>query len=161
VSWDVFITKERVPLGSDEPPNAAPLGSSDSVRAAVVRSLPETDWSDPAWGVLEGQGWSIEFNLGKDAPVMSFMLHVRGGGDPISAIARLCADNDWHALVLSAGDYIDLRAPSDAGWRSFQGFREGVVVALEAKARRRRIVRVILPALLAVLVVVLKRVFWN
>ena len=161
MSWDVFITKEPIRLGSDDPPNPAPLGSCDSVRTAVAGSLPDTDWSDPTWGVLDGQGWSIEFNLGTESPVTSLMLHVRGGGNPISAITRLCADNGWHALDLAAGNYIDLKAPSDVGWRSFQGFRDGIVASLEGKARRERMLRFLLPVLLTVLVLALKRLLWH
>jgi len=107
-----------------------PMGTAEEVRACVTSVLPSVDWSDPAWGVLEGDGYSIEFNLQESGEVDGFMLHVRGGGDPVSAIAGLCKAHRWVALDTSTGEFLDVNAPSHAGWADFQAFRDRVVESL-------------------------------
>jgi len=109
-----------------------PMGDAVEVRSNISKVLPDVDWSDPAWGVLDGDGYSIEFNFQPDGPVTGFMLHVRGGSDPIAAIVKLCSAHGWAAIDTSTGDYIDLQAPSHEGWESFQGFRDQIVGRLEA-----------------------------
>lgn len=104
-----------------------PIGEADIVRTEITRLLPNVDWSDPAWGILDGDGYSIEFNLQRDGVVDGFMLHVRGGGDPVSAIARLCSASGWVALDTSTGEFMDLDHPSHEGWASFQSFRDQVI----------------------------------
>lgn len=154
MSWDVVIMKTP---GDGEGTPQPTLGDAGPVREAISRCLPNVDWSDPAWGVLEGAGWSIEFNFAAAGPVDSFMLHVRGGGDPLGAITKLCRENDWVALDMSTGDYLDLRSPSDAGWKSFQGFRDSVLSHVEAHSRLRRALLYLLPALVVVLIVLFLR----
>lgn len=119
MSWDVVI------LDSGEPPQA--LGPAERVRASISNIVPTVDWSDPAWGTLESEEWSIEFNVG-DAPVVeSVMLHVRGDGDPLPVIASICATNGWAALDTSTDERLDLAAPSRKGWDDFRALREAVL----------------------------------
>lgn len=119
MSWDVVLENASP---------SAPLGPAPDVRAAITAIHPATDWSDPAWGVLEYDEWSIEFNAG-DAPILqSIMLHVRGGGDPIPAIVAICKGTGWVAQDLSTGEPLDA-ADGGRSWTAFQAFRDQIVAA--------------------------------
>ncbi|HWA26186.1 MAG TPA: hypothetical protein VG734_11025 [Lacunisphaera sp.] len=107
-----------------------PLGDAQFVRDQISKSLPGVNWSNPAWGVLEGKGWSIEFNHQTSGPTDSVMLHVRGGGDPISAIVKLCKDNGWVAMDAQDATLIDLNKPSDKTWKEFQGYRDKLAAGI-------------------------------
>ena len=120
MSWDVMLlnlggrTPRVATLEKDfEPP---PLGDAQHVRDRISASAPTVDWGDPTWGILFCDEWSIEFNLGKDKIVDGPMLHVRGGGDPVSFILELCLANGWGAFDLSSRDFIDPEDPSTAAW---------------------------------------------
>jgi hypothetical protein len=128
----IFRHDGAPPRVSEMPDDSSfpPMGQAHSVRARISESLPGVDWSDPAWGVFEGAGYSIEFNFQKDGAVDGFMLHVRGGGDPMEAIARLCATNGWVALDTSTGEFMDLQRPSRDSWESFQAFRDRALATL-------------------------------
>jgi hypothetical protein len=89
--------------------------------------LPGIDWSDTTWGIYEGNGFSIEFNVGRDDPIGIMMLHVRGGGDAIAAIVTLARPVGWSALDCSTSKFLDLDNPSQAGWEVFQAFRDKVI----------------------------------
>ena len=106
-----------------EPDYPNVLGSSAEVRAKIDAHLPGIDWSDPTWGVLVGDGYSLEFSMREETEKRGFMIHVRGGGDPISSLLRFAVPNRWCLLDCSAGAWIDPKQPSQAGWEGFQAFR--------------------------------------
>jgi len=136
MSWDVMVNRydgpppqvSQIPDGFRFPP----MGDAGDVRRQVAAVLPNVDWSDPAWGMLDGEGYSIEFNLQAEGMVDGFMLHVRGGGDPVAAIVHLCKANRWVALDTSTGEFMDLDAPSREGWDSFCAFRDQVTSRVQA-----------------------------
>lgn len=141
MSWDVMIHRfdgppPRVEDIADDH-EFLPLGEAPNVRRRISDALPAVDWGDPAWGVLEGDGFSIEFNFQAHGPVTGFMLHVRGGGDPITPIVAMCKLNGWAALDTSSGEFLDLAKPSVDGWESFQGFRDQIIGGIEGQSRDR------------------------
>lgn len=143
MSWDVFLFDgPSTPDPIDGAPNdwkPEPIGSSESARAAISAEHPAVDWRDPTWGVLDGEGWSIEFNVGKDEIVDSIALHVRGGGDPLPAITSLCRANAWVAFDTSTGELLNLERPSREGWSGFTAFRDEVVGSASRRNDWRRV----------------------
>jgi hypothetical protein len=101
-----------------------PLGPAGVVRQQISALLPGIDWSDPTWGVYEGDGFSIEFSVGDDDPIDAMMLHVRGGDDAISKIVTFTRPLGWSALDCSTGQFLDLENPSQEGWEGFQAYRD-------------------------------------
>ena len=135
MSWDVMLfSRDPGPITSDM--KVPPLGNAEFVRAQISKALPCVNWSDPAWGVLDGPGWSIEFNHQKSGSTDSVMLHVRGGGDPISAIVKLCRETGWVAFDVQSEGLIDLKAPSDKSWKEFQGFRDKISASMSVPPKQ-------------------------
>ena len=131
MSWDVMIfnTQGKTPASMEEFDDSSckPLGIAADVRERVLNYLPGIDWSDPTWGILEGDGFSIEFNVGSGDPVENMMLHVRGGGDAIATIIKFVRPMGWSALDCSTSEFLDLDNPSQSGWEEFQAFRDRVM----------------------------------
>lgn len=131
MSWDILLMP--VPAGfrsvrdipSDWQP--LPLGPRSEVVAGISAVRPDIDWSDPTWGMLGGEGFSIEFSTGREDPVQSVMLHVRGGGDVIPLIAEICERNRWRAIDCSSGEFMDFGEESAQSWRDWQAYRDRVV----------------------------------
>jgi hypothetical protein len=125
----IFNTRGENPsqIEEFEESDCDPLGPAATVRQQLSKLLPEIDWSDPTWGVYEGDGFSIEFNVGDDDPIDDMMLHVRGGGDAIAAIVSFARPLGWSALDCSMGDFLDLENPSQGGWGGFQEFRDRAI----------------------------------
>ena len=115
MSWDVLILHPDSVSGSPEDRRLLPLGLAEDVRKAVSRALPGIDWTEAVQGVYEGRSYSIEVELPSRGVVDSFGLHVRGSGDPLPAIVRLCRQNGWVAFESAAGTFLDLDNPS---WES-------------------------------------------
>ncbi len=126
MSWDVMIMNY-----GGEPPDFAsddeepdPLGPGTQVRESISRHLPGVDWSDPTWGTYASDEFTIEFNVDGSSVVDTIMLHVRGGGDPLSAILRFSKPNKWSLLDTTSGEFVDADDASSEGWNDFQQFRD-------------------------------------
>lgn len=128
MSHDVIIhASSRVPPPVAEMPNDwswDPLGAADDVRRRISEALPNVDWSDPAWGTLDEP--CFEFNLGDEDPVVSCMVHIRGGADPMSRLFELAQSADWFILDCSAGEWLHHSEDTNAGWEQFQSYRAHV-----------------------------------
>lgn len=137
MSWDVIAFDYQGSPPSlqnwKEDLRSLPLGSPGEVRTKIDAHLPGVDWSDPAWGVYWGEGFSFEFNLGRDESIDSVMVHVRGSGDAIGALLKFATPNGWSLLDCSMTEWIDPADPSSAGWEGFQAFRDRAI----ENARRR------------------------
>ncbi len=133
MSWDVIVFDfdGKPPaniLGLPDDYEIPEIGASDVVRKAISSGFPATDWSDTGWGVVDGDGWSIEFNIGQEAEVGQMMIwHVRGSGDPVTPIAALCKAQGWSPLDSVDSQFLDLDAPSTEGWEHFQAFRDQIL----------------------------------
>lgn len=128
MSWDVMVMDVGTPPPPMEEMEAGNvMGSPDKVREQISAHLPDVDWSDPSWGIYEGDGFSFEFNMGEEEEQDGFMVHVRGGGDAISALLQFAIPNGWSLLDCSTSEWIDPDNPSDEGWTGFQEFRDRVI----------------------------------
>jgi hypothetical protein len=103
------------------------LGTAAEVRGMISACLPEVDWSDLTWGSYEGDGFSFEFNVGRKDPIAGFMVHVRGGGGAVAALLQLADRWDWYLLDCSQGEWLHHCSDIDAGWQSFQAYRDRVL----------------------------------
>ena len=137
MSWDISFTQAETP-----PPPVAEMpddwrgvawGPAADLRAALSAQFPAIDWSDPLWGIYDGAGFSMEFDLGSDDPVEGFVVHMRGGGEAaITAVERLLALPGWYGLDCAAEEWVHHGADLRASWERFQSARDTVTQKPEA-----------------------------
>lgn len=82
-----------LPLGWE--PRA--MGESGALRDAISELYPETDWSDPATGILRSGRFMIHLVLPAAGDVEAVGFLAWGDGWS-SVVARLCATHSWLAL---------------------------------------------------------------
>ncbi len=117
---------ESVQKAGDLPPDyKAPLGPRASVIDQIHAIEPKVDFRDPSWGSFEGDGFSIEFNMGKEAVCDGIMLHVRGGGDAMVFIDKLLSTMKLRGIDCQSGDFFSLDG-SVKTFGDWRGFRERV-----------------------------------
>ncbi|MBP1996713.1 hypothetical protein [Paenibacillus eucommiae] len=131
MSWDVLIMKEKYDFDApgENQPDIAPLGKRDGIIAKLTQCIPNLDYRDEAWGILNGEGYSIEFNTGDEEIVDSIMLHIRGGGTVLDTIQLVCETLDAYAFDTSDCVYIDFKQSDQAqeSWERFQKYRDKVL----------------------------------
>lgn len=96
---------------------------AESEAGAVRTLLPEVDWSDPVWGRFAGPGFTLEFGLEAEGRIDSFLIHVRGGGDPVAEIMNLCRPAGWSVMDGTTCEWLDPDHPSREGWIAWQQYR--------------------------------------
>jgi hypothetical protein len=130
MSWDISI--QHLPESAtcvDEIPDdfrPSPLGPRSQVISDILRVIPDVDFSDPSWGMLDRPTFSIEFNMGSEDLCDSFMLHARGGGDAMRLIDQLLSSLRLRGLDCQSGDFFRLDEAGDT-FHQWQDFRDRVV----------------------------------
>jgi len=131
MSWDVLIyaAHEPPPPVAEMPDSwrGEPLGSLADVRAKISTCIAGIDWSDPTWGIFDGNGYSYEFNIGTDEPCDSFMVHVRGGGPALAPLLALGQQCNWYLLDTSQSEWLHHCKSAEQGWGDFQAFRDRAI----------------------------------
>jgi len=147
VSWDVLVMGLPGDVRSvdDLPADFRPadLGPRADVLARIRGALPAADFTDPSWGVLDGPGYSIEFNVGDSDPVDSIMLHVRGSAEVVDVVADLLRGLDWRAVDCQTGELFDVPA-ARASFGEWAAYRDRVIAAHQAPRPRRGLLRWVL-----------------
>jgi hypothetical protein len=127
VSWDVLILHpESAAAPPEGDPLLRPLGMADDVRRAVSRALPGIEWNAPVQGSYRGLAVSVDVELPSRGVVDSVALHLRGPGNPMPVIVRICLQNGWVAFDSVAGTFLDLQDPSAERWESGVLFRSQI-----------------------------------
>lgn len=92
-SWDIIV--QDIPPGItsvDQMPQgfrAAPIGRRDDIMAAIREIAPDVDFTDPTWGVLRRDSFSIEINIGDEPVTHDFAFHVRGADEAVDVITQI------------------------------------------------------------------------
>jgi hypothetical protein len=107
------------------------LGLQAEVRQKISTIMPQVDWTDPSWGVFDGDGFSFEFSVGKEDPSDGFMIQVRGGGPAVMKLLELVESTGWYFLDCSQGEWLHHCKDPDAGWIGFQVYRDRVTSKME------------------------------
>lgn len=125
MSWDVFI--------QDLPPDARsvgdipddfqprPLGRREEVVGRLLGVFPDLQFSEPGWGRLHGENYSIDVSLSDGDEVTSITLHVRGSDDAVAAVVKLIDASGGKALDSWTGEFFDqaIALHSIRRWRAY------------------------------------------
>jgi hypothetical protein len=127
MSWDILVLNSTLPVDFERD-EWADFNSKQGVVASISKTFPESQWLDASWGTLDHHEVDIEFNLGSAAQIgNNFMLHVRGGQDPIGAISRMCKQHGWIAKDMVTDAFIGIEAPISQGFERWQAYRNHVM----------------------------------
>ncbi len=102
------------------------------IRSFIANSTAEQkDWMSRSEfkGLYRGEGFTLEFFV-RDGPISFFQMDVRGRGNPMPVLVRLCRGNKW-AIKDVEGEVVDLDLPSLPGWEEFKQSRDQAVGEIE------------------------------
>lgn len=127
MSRDIFVQDiPRDARSVDDIPNdfaPKPIGTRIDIIAGITEAVPTVDFSDPTWGRIESDQYSIEVNIGESDPVHSFALHVAGGTAAAEVVADILDNLGLRAFDMEAPTGIfdrDTARASMAQWRNYR-----------------------------------------
>lgn len=131
------VIEKRLPGTSfgTNPSGAEKLAVLDGLGVDVPPGLRDVFAKLPAdeRGVYEGDGVHLQFFLGTAAMVEMVTIDVRGSGDPVPALRRLCVPEGWQVREMG-GTAVDLQGDdAGAGWAKFTRYRDGAVEQLRKR----------------------------
>ena len=130
MSWDVFV--QDVPAGArtlaDIPDDFIPkvVGRRSNIIEKIKQVVPSADFSNPALGLIEGEDFSVEVNLGSSETVTSFAFHARGSDKAAGVISDILTHLNVRALDSGTGEFFD-HGRAAAGLRRWREYKTGVI----------------------------------
>jgi hypothetical protein len=132
MSWDIFV-QDIPPLArsvKEIPPDFDPtaFGKRSDLVARIREVAPNADFTSPAWGSIEGLGYSIEVNMGEDEHVKSFAFHVRGGDQAPFVVSDILERLGLRAFdPTSESGIFGVDADVTSGLRAWRTYRDQVL----------------------------------
>ncbi len=125
MSWDVFIQDlPNVSCMEDISENFKPqlLGRRVDLINRIKEVVPMADFSDPAWGTLDTDDFSVEFNMGENDEVDCITCHIRGVSGGGACVAEIVKRLGLKALDSATGDFMDFNNP-ELGFEKWKVYR--------------------------------------
>ena len=152
--WDVTILNYAgsppASYYAPDRPEPEPLGTRDEVVSAIREAVPELEWGvsgglppeilakfSPELATLMGKPKlgavydrdDVYLTLyGFEQEPMKYVCgEVRGRGNPVPLLARMCAGRGWSVVSGTDGSFVDLSAATAPQWDGFQAYRDRAV----------------------------------
>ena len=111
MSWDLHVQDWGDVNSLDEIPddfNPQAIGKRSEIIRKMKEVEPTIDFSDPCWGKLDNEHFSIEFNMGDEEELYSFAMHVRGNELALPCIGNILAQLNLKAADGSTPNFFDM-----------------------------------------------------
>jgi len=134
MSWDIFVqdipkeikTIEDFQKYEDYKPNC--IGKKSDIIKKIQEVVPEADFSDTAWGKIEGSDYSIEVNMGDDDDCYGFALHVRGSDTAAFIVSEIISHLGLRAFDPGSDDgMFKIGQDSLTSFRKWKKYRDRVL----------------------------------
>jgi hypothetical protein len=131
MSWDIFVLDlpSEAKTVADIPSNFRPslIGKRSEIIDGIIDVMPTADFSDPSWGFIKGQDWSLEVNLGQKEDCDGFALRVRGGDAAVGAVAAILRRLNLRAFDAQTGEFFAAGESAIESFRQWRKYRDRVI----------------------------------
>lgn len=131
MSWDIYVQDfpANVQAIADIPSDFEPagVGKTTTIIEKIKAVVPSANFSDPAWGVIEGPDWSIEVNLGEADECSGFALHVRGSDTALGVVAAMLNSLGLRALDSQTGEFFQAPPSALESFHAWRKWRDHVI----------------------------------
>lgn len=113
MSWDVFVQNapREAKTVADIPADFRPtsIGKREEIVARIKEVFPTANFLDSSWGTIQGQGWSIELNMGSSEDCKGFAFHIRGRREAAEVVGAILDYLDLRAVDTETGEFFTTR----------------------------------------------------
>ena len=131
MSWDIFVQDlpKNASTIEEIPDDFAPgtIGKRSQIIEKIREVVPAADFSEPSWGRIRGDNWSIEVNMGKDEECSGFCFHVRGSDAAAGVVAAILQELKLRALdPTQEGGFFNVGPDAVEAFRKWRAYRDQV-----------------------------------
>lgn len=128
VSWDILVL--NLPLGAKTPDDIADgfepgsIGRCSDIVAKIKEVVPTADFSDPSWGLIETDQFSLDVSIDADGECEGFAIHIRDGDMAPGVVAAILERLNLRAIDTRSGGFFEADPGAIEGfrqWRARQG----------------------------------------
>lgn len=105
----------------------APIGKRSEIIDKIKEVVPAADFTDPSWGCIEDDGWSVEVNIGDAEECRGFAFHVRGDDAAVGVIAAILQHLNLRALDAQTGDFFVAGEEAIESFHKWRAYRDQVI----------------------------------
>jgi hypothetical protein len=130
MSWDVFA--QDLPAGArtvdDIPADFVPgsIGTRSEIIRQIKDVVPFADFSNPAWGNIEGEGFSIAVSTSDDEEVECVAFFVRGNDRAAGIISEILTRLNLRARDSGTGDFFN-HVQASEGLKHWRQYRDAMI----------------------------------
>jgi len=94
MSWDIFVqdfpsdAKSIEDIPDDFKPGS--IGKTSDIIERIKEVVPTADFSNPAWGTIDGDGWSIEVNIDEERTATALHSMFAEATQWLASLVRSC-----------------------------------------------------------------------
>lgn len=129
MSWDIHFQDFPDVASIDEIPDdyvPKSIGTRSEIIERIKSAFPQANFTEMGWGVIDGGEWSIEINVGEEEDCEGFMLHVRGGGDAITAVERIAEATGIRGIDIQTSQFFTPESAMES-FKVWQEYRDQAV----------------------------------
>jgi hypothetical protein len=131
MSWDIFVQdfpKDATTIDDiSDDFQPALIGPRLELIALIKEVVPNADFSDPSWGLINSNDWSIEIDMGSEDECNGIAFHIRGGDEAAGLIAAILDHLDLRALDSQSGDFFVAGPEAMDSLKKWREYREKVL----------------------------------
>ena len=131
MSWDIIAQDLPASVTSVEDISddfqPKPIGNRAQLITQIQQVVPQVDFTDPSWGIIEGDDWSIEVSMGDEEFCNSIAFHVRGGDGAIGAVSVMLDKLKLRAINCQSNDFFTAGPESLESFQAWCRYRDRVV----------------------------------
>ncbi len=131
MSWDIFVQDlPRDVKSFDDMPDdfqPSPIGHRSKIIEQIVEVIPNANFSDPSWGIIDGNDWSIEVSMGNDEICDGFAFHIRGGETAVGFVAAILDRLGLRAFDPQSGGFFEAGPAALDSFRKWRAYRDQVM----------------------------------
>jgi hypothetical protein len=104
-----------------------PIGNRHQLIARIRKVVPQIDFTDPSWGIIEGDDWSIEVSIGEEDICNSIGFHVRGADGAVGAVAAILDELKLRAIDCQSSEFFTTGPETLESFQTWRRYRDRVV----------------------------------
>ncbi len=103
------------------------IGNGTQLISQIRQVVPQADFTDPTWGIVDDEDWTIKVRMGGKELCESIAFHVRGGDGVIGAVAAILDELKLRSIDCQSSEFFTTGSDTLQSLPTWRHYRDRVV----------------------------------